>query len=193
MQDSRFDEARAKVDPENKLCWRRPSRRLEGEVIRDAMLAVSGQLEDRMFGPGTLDESSRRRSIYFTVKRSKLIPMLLVFDAPEALVSQSERPTTTIAPQALLLMNNPHVRGYARALARRVAPEEKTPAEEAVRLAYRIALSRPPSSEELADALGFLSRQVASYQAAGKNDSRELALADFCQTLFCLNEFVYVE
>ena len=67
-----------------------------------------------MYGPGTLDDDSRRRSIYFTVKRSKLMPMMVVFDAPEALVGVGERPTTTIAPQALLLMNNPQVRSGRR-------------------------------------------------------------------------------
>ena len=61
------------------------ARRLEAEAIRDAMLAVGGTLDATMFGPGTLDEGHRRRSIYFTIKRSQLIPMLILFDAPDSL------------------------------------------------------------------------------------------------------------
>jgi hypothetical protein len=157
------------------------------------MLAASGLLDSRMFGPGTLDEASRRRSIYFTVKRSRLIPMLQVFDAPDASGSVGERPTTTVAPQALYLLNNPQVREYARGLAGRAAPAVATPLADAVRAAYRLALTRLPSAEEAADAEDFLKRQEESYRAAKKPDARRLALADLCQTLFCLNEFVYIE
>ncbi|MBL8797122.1 MAG: DUF1553 domain-containing protein, partial [Planctomycetia bacterium] len=193
QQSSQFDEAKAKVDRENKWCWRRPARRLEGEVIRDSMLAVGGQLNARMYGPGTLDDNSQRRSIYFTVKRSKLQPMMQVFDAPDALTSIGDRPTTTIAPQALLLLNNPQVRGHARGFARRIAPDEQTTVETAVPTGYRIALGRPPSADELAESSAFVKAQLASYQKANKADARELAFADFCQVLMCLNEFVYVD
>jgi cytochrome c553 len=189
-QSSHYDEARAKVDRENKLCWRVPPRRLEAEVIRDSLLAVSGALDPKMFGPGTLDESSKRRSIYFTVKRSKLIPMMTIFDAPEALGSMAERPTTTIAPQALYLLNNPQVRGYALSFAKRIAPNDKVTLEDAIKSAYQIALCRPPQKDELADSVAFVPRQLRTYAAA---DRRQQALADFCQVLMCLNEFVYVD
>src|SRR5439155_22507675 len=168
------DAARAKLDPDNTLFWRRPLRRLEGEAIRDSMLAVSGLLDRRMYGPGTLDEGMTRRSVYFFVKRSKLIPMLMVFDAPEPLVSIGSRPTTTIAPQALLFMNNPQVRRYAAAFAKRL-PAGST--EEAVNAAYRLALGRLPSREERSLALAAL--------------AKGLTPADFCQALFSTNEFVY--
>jgi hypothetical protein len=189
-ETARVDEARTRADRDNKLCWRWTGRRLEAEVIRDSLLAVSGMLDNRMFGPGTLDEANRRRSIYFTVKRSKLVPMMQVFDAPEALTGVADRPTTTIAPQALLLMNNPQVRGYAHALARRIAPDAKTPTAEAVRAGFLIALARTPSADELADALAFIRAQTASYSGPNR---RELALADYCQVLMCLNEFIYVD
>lgn len=190
MQDSTADETRLRVDRENKLFWRRPVRRLEAEIIRDNLLAISGQLDRTMFGPGTLEESSRRRSIYFTVKRSKLIGMMIVFDAPEALVGVAERPATTIAPQALMLMNNPQVREWARALARRLdLPDDA----EVVRRAYALAVSRPPTPDELADGVEFLKGQVEAYRAAGRDDPRRLALSDFAQAILCLNEVVYVE
>jgi hypothetical protein len=190
QQSSATDAARTNADRDNTLFWRHPARRLEAEVIRDNVLAVSGQLDRRLFGPGTLDPESTRRSIYFTLKRSKLVPMMVIFDAPEALSGMAERPTTTIAPQALHLLNNPQVREAARGLARRISPTPATPAEEAVRAGYRIALARDPSPAELADNLAFLRDQEATYPAAQR---REAALADFCQVLMCLNEFVYVE
>jgi hypothetical protein len=189
-QSSRYDENKAQLDRDNKLCWRVPPRRLEAEVIRDSLLAVSGALDPKMYGPGTLDESSKRRSIYFTVKRSKLIPMMTIFDAPEALTGMAERPTTTIAPQALYLMNNPQVRGYCLNFARRIAPDEKTSLEDSVKAGYQVALARQPETEELADSLAFVNQQLRTYADA---DRRYQALADFCQVLLCLNEFVYVD
>ncbi len=170
----------------------RATRRLEGEALRDAMLAVSGQLDATMFGPGTKDERSKRRSIYFTMKRSQLIGSMVVFDQPEPLVSQGARPTTTVAPQALLLMNGPQVRDWAEAFARRVVaetPGTETPTQ--VNRAYLLALSRPATAKEQASAAAFLASQIASYEAEKKPDARHLALADFCQVLFGLNEFAY--
>jgi mono/diheme cytochrome c family protein len=192
-EGSERDEAKVKADPDNKLLWRRPPRRLEAEAIRDSMLAVGGVLDERMYGPGTLDEGSRRRSVYFTVKRSKLVPMMQAFDAPDALGGLGERPTTTVAPQALLLMNNPQVRAWAKGLARRIAPDAKTSVEDAVRRGYEVALTRPPTEDELADSVAFVKAQAEAHRASGQGDGRELAVADFCQVLLCLNEFVYVD
>ena len=115
-QSSDFNEASDRLDHDNRLFWRHPTQRLEAEIIRDSLLGVSGRLDTTMFGPGTLDPASRRRSVYFTVKRSKLIPMLTVFDGPDALGGIPSRPTTTVAPQALYLLNDSQVREYAKAL-----------------------------------------------------------------------------
>lgn len=191
QQSSASDNAKTKIDKDNELFWRRPVKRLEAEVIRDSLLAVGGVLDEKMYGPGTLDENSKRRSIYFTMKRSKLIPSLIIFDAPDGTTGVGERPTTTIAPQALHLLNNPQVRSYAHGLAKRIAPDEKASYERAIGNAYRITLSREATSDEIKDGLEFLKGQLASY--AGKVDARHLALTDYCQTLMCLNEFVYVE
>jgi hypothetical protein len=149
-------------------------------------------LDPKLFGPGTLDEGSRRRSIYFTVKRSKLMPMMVVFDAPEALVGVADRPATTIAPQALMMMNNPQVRVWARGFAKRVAPTSETSNRSAIAAAYAIGLNRAPSAVEASDAERFVRRQSEIYRAAGKPNPRELALADFCQTVMCLNEFMFI-
>ncbi|MEX2286801.1 MAG: DUF1553 domain-containing protein, partial [Planctomycetaceae bacterium] len=187
------DEAKSRVDADNALFWRQQRRRLEGEVIRDALLTAGGRLDERMFGPGTLDPSHRRRSIYFTVKRSKLVPMMQVFDAPEALSGVGERSSTTIAPQALLLLNNPEVRACAFNFARRLAAASDRPLSEVVKDGYRTAVGRPPDDSELRDGVAFIEQQQRLYAAEAKPNARDLAFADFCQVLICLNEFVYVE
>jgi hypothetical protein len=199
QQTSTIDPQKASVDPDNAYLWRWSPRRLEAEVIRDSLLTVTGELDRTMFGPGTLDESMRRRSIYFTVKRSKLIPMLQLFDAPDANQGIGRRATTTVAPQALLLMNNPTVRTWAVAMARRVATARQSDSqevapEETLRRTFRTALGRDPSDDELARSLEFLNRQMQNYQSDGQHArAAELALADFCQTLLGLNELVYIE
>jgi mono/diheme cytochrome c family protein len=193
MQGGQFHTAAAKADPDNTLCWRRAPRRIEAEAIRDAMLALTGSLDRRMFGPGSLDEAQARRSIYFFVKRSQLIPLMMLFDAPDSLTSLAQRAETIVAPQALALMNNAQVRRYATAFAERLRREAGSAPAAAVVLAYRLALSRPPTADELADSVSFLLQQTESYRASGKSNAAELALADFCQAVLGLNEFMYVE
>jgi hypothetical protein len=186
LEGAATDSAREKIDPENRLLWRWDLRRLEGEAIRDSMLAAGGLLDRTMGGPGTLDEKMNRRSVYFMTKRSQLIPFMMVFDAPEGLVSIGSRPTTTVAPQALLFMNSPHVRRYAVGFAKRLP----APLPEAVREGYRIALGRAPTPAEEKSSLSFVERQMESY---GKPEARAMALADFCQVLLSMSEFIYVE
>ncbi|HYT88604.1 MAG TPA: DUF1553 domain-containing protein, partial [Gemmataceae bacterium] len=193
QQSGQRDPIKVKADSENRLFWHRPRQRLEAEIIRDTMLAVSGSLDERPFGPGTLDPNHKRRSIYFFVKRSKLVPSMVLFDAPDALQGMDRRPTTTVAPQALLVLNGPTVRGCAESFARRVAPQERTPLPDAVRAGYQIALGRQPTAAELADAVQFLREQAESYRADRRADARQQALADFCQVLLGLNEFIYVD
>jgi hypothetical protein len=180
LQSSAPSAEGAKRDPDNKLFWRRDPRRIEAEAVRDSLLDVGGLLDRRMYGPGTLDEGMQRRSIYFFVKRSRLIPMMMVFDAPEPLVSQGGRPTTTIAPQALLFMNSPLVRKAAAGLAKEASVEK----------IYRRALGRSPTPKELSAATAFVAAEAESYKKDGKPD---LSLVDFAQAILCLNEFVYVD
>jgi hypothetical protein len=189
-QDGRFDEARAHIDRESVFLWRKAPRRLEAEAIRDAMLRAAGALDLRMYGPGTLDPNMRRRSVYFFIKRSQLIPMMMLFDWPEHLVSIGQRATTTTAPQALLFMNSPQAQQYAEALAHRLEGQADGPA---VDHAYRIAFSRVPTPPEKRLALNFLSRQGAAYREAGCVDAEQRALVDLCRTLLSMDEFIYVD
>jgi hypothetical protein len=139
-----------------------------------------------MFGPGTLDNAMKRRAIYFQIKRSALPPMLVAFDEPDTLQSLGLRSSTTVAPQSLLLMNNPLVRDAAKALARRAG---SAPDVSSVRNAYQAALDRLPTPVEMKLADQFLIAQGAKY---GEGDRSESAFVDFCQMLFGLNEFLYV-
>jgi hypothetical protein len=193
MQTAELDEARVAVDRENDLWWRRPGGRMQAEIIRDAMLASSGLLDTTMYGKGALDSKMRRRSIYFFIKRSQLIPMMLLFDAPDSLQDLAVRSRTTVAPQALLLMNNPIVRQYAEGLASRASADQPDDVASAVSRAYQVTLGRNPTEEEVTAAQAFIAEQTAAYNERKLDKPSETALADFCQTLFCLNEFVYVD
>jgi hypothetical protein len=116
-----------------------------------------------------------------------------LFDQPEPLVSVGGRPTTTVAPQALAIMNNPQIREYAKALARQLRGTAGEDTAAAIRRGYEVAVGRQPTSDEASDAAAFIAEQRASYAKENKADAETLALADFCQVLFGLNEFVYVE
>lgn len=191
MQNDDFDEARARVDRENVFLWRRAPRRLEAEPIRDAMLATAGRLELRMYGPGALDVEMPRRSVYFFIKRSQLIPLMMLFDWPEHLVSIGARSVTTTAPQALAMMNSHLARHCAEGLATRVAGGDS--AAEVIR-AYQIAFSRPPSGDEARLGASFLASQRAAYLRAGRREAEanRAALVDFCQAMLGMNEFIYI-
>ncbi|MCC6512334.1 MAG: DUF1553 domain-containing protein, partial [Pirellulaceae bacterium] len=191
-------DARHLIDPDNKLWWRRVPRRLEAEAVRDAMLAVSGTLDDQMFGPGTMNQDMKRRSVYFFIKRSDLIPMMMLFDWPEHLVSIGARSTTTIAPQALMFMNSPQGRSYAEALADKVHSDSlPNLLPEAITAAYLRVFGRAPSDMELGQAVRFVQQQASLRGGDADRDQthkhRQLAMADLCQMLLSSNEFMYIE
>jgi hypothetical protein len=192
-QSSEYDPEKASLDPENKWVWRYEPRRLEAELIRDSMLSVGGLLDTSLFGPGTLDLDHTRRSIYFTTKRSQLIPMMILFDAPDSLQSIGTRPTTTVPSQSLLLLNSGLARRCAEGFAARIEPEETTELSDRVEIGYQIALGRAPTSTELEDSKSFLMEQSKSYTEKNSEEAERLALVDFCQVLMSLNEFVYVD
>ena len=188
-QSADYVESKAQVDPENYLHWRRTPRRLEAEPIRDSFLKISGLLDTTMFGKGTLNPSMERRSIYFQIKRSKLIPSMQLFDSPEPLVGQGVRPSTIISPQALLFMNNGQVRKAALALTRDF---EQQTTESAIIKGYKAVIGRAPTQVEQKSTAIFIEQQELAYLNSGRKDGRKLALIDFAQVLFGLNEFVYV-
>jgi mono/diheme cytochrome c family protein len=219
-QATTFDEARAAVDPGNRLWWRRRPRRLEAEVLRDVVLAVSGTLNPEPFGPAfkppippeamlarnTKDpyprdavdsHATRRRSVYLFHKRVVQHPLLQAFDGPDAVVSCGRRSITTVAPQALALLNDMFFRDRAADLGRRLLAEGGTNVGGWVERGFRLALSRPPDGAERAACVRLLERQLERRRAREPSrppeEIRLHALTDFCQALFSLNEFLYVD
>jgi len=168
-------------DLTNRLLWRREPRRLDAEAIRDNLVAVSGRLDLTMFGPGTLDQNVARRSVYLRVKRSKLIPLLQLFDSPDSLQTIGRRSTTTTAPQALMMLNNPFVSDSADHIRRRLSLGEAMPPAEFIDQAFLLCVGRIPSREE---------RRLANALLAPRTPQSQ---RDFCHMLLCLNEFLYVE
>jgi hypothetical protein len=189
-QTSSYDEARAGLDRENQLLWRWKPRRLEAEAVRDSMLAVAGKLDISMYGPGTLNQDMNRRSIYFFIKRSKLIPMMMLFDWPEHLVSIGQRSNTTVAPQALMFLNSPQGRKYAQSFASQLPMQS---VDEAIREAYRTAFARTATADEMLACVAFVEQQETVYRKGKIKNPRVAALTDLCQALMSASEFIYVE
>jgi hypothetical protein len=201
MQANKITKHAVEVDLENLLWWRRPPRRLEAEVIRDALLEVSDTLDRSMYGEGTLDPKAPRRSIYLTVKRSQLIPMMQLFDAPDAIQGIGFRQESTVAPQALAMLNSPMVREVAARFATKARPDATASLAESIDRVYQIALGRSPDTEELAAMETFIHLQresrgggVLPLRPPQGDDEKaaELAFLDFCHLVLCMNEFIYV-
>src|SRR2546422_822093 len=175
------------LDNGNDWLWRQNLRRLEAESVRDSILAISGQLNLKMNGRGffphlggeVLAGQSRpgldwevssqaeqsRRSIYTFIRRTMPVPILENFDYSNTTSPLGERPVTTVAPQALLLLNDDYVRQQASAFAVRVQHETGTNRGKQVRRAYQLALGRAPTQREKQIALEFLQRQKHHFDA----------------------------
>jgi hypothetical protein len=193
------------VDPEDRLLWHFPRHRLEGEAIRDSMLACAGSLNLKPGGPpvvpplssqeltGLFDAKGKwpvtpdapehtRRSVYLVQRRTFTYPLFAAFDAPEAMTSCPQRARTVVPAQALTLLNSPLAREQSAVFARRLLKECGERPEDAVSRAWQLAFGRPATRAESERALAFLGK---------KSDAA--ALADLCLALFNANEFVYLE
>ncbi|PWU05463.1 MAG: hypothetical protein C5B51_14465 [Terriglobia bacterium] len=196
--------ANAEKDPTNQFLWRFPIKRLEAEIIRDAVLSASGDLN---FQPGGKpffppvpeavtsqvptkgkwektqeDPSTWRRSVYAYVKRNMKYPMFEVFDQPDAALSCERREVTTVPTQALTLFNNEFFLLQAKHFAERVTREAGSDPAAQIKQVYRIAFSREPSARELQQSMEFLKKQAKSGGA----------LAEFAHVIFNTNEFLYI-
>jgi hypothetical protein len=194
-QSARFDGPAAGKDAEGRLLWRFPPRRLEGEAVRDAMLAASGRLNPKVGGPSvraftvtrfnsdfyTLTDpdgpEADRRSLYRMQVISARLPLLDALDCPEPSVKTPRRAVTTTPLQALALMNNAFVRRQAGYLADRARREGGSEVAGQVDRAYRLALGRPPAAEE---------------SAVLTTLARDHGLKEACWVLLNCNEFLYV-
>ncbi len=190
----------AAKDAEDRLLWRMPYQRLEVEAIRDSVLAVSGQLSRKMFGPPMMphipaaalegssdpdkiwkesdEREASRRTIYVLLKRSMIVPMLEVLDLCDTTRSSPKRQNTSVATQALTLFNGDFVNRQAQHFAARLRKEAGKDPRKQIDLAWRLALARPPAPSEMKTMLEFLDRQP---------------LEQMCRVIFNLNEFAYVD
>ena len=150
-------------------------------------------LDDTMYGPGSRNDEMRRRSIYFFIKRSSINQALQLFDFPEPLMSQGKRPVTTIAPQALYFMNNTFIRKNAVFMAQSLLKNSSTKVDSAIERAFIKTLSRKPNSSELSNTKAFVAQQESAYTKDGVVNAKVEAFADFCQSLFALNESIYID
>ena len=214
-----FESEAARADPGDALLWRWRQRRLDAEVVRDSILAVSGKLNPRMGGPSfyptlpreVLEGQSRpgdgwgksdlreqcRRSIYIFAKRSLAVPELELLDTPDTTGSCERRMVSTTGPQALTFLNGAFVHQQAGYFAARLASEAGPSATDQVERAFALALSRPPRTDERRAAIEFLDKQERQIRAdaGGPNrsavDARRMALESFCLVVLNMNEFVY--
>jgi hypothetical protein len=213
-QSAQRDPAKDHIDPDNRLLGRMPVRRLEAEVLRDAVLAVSGRLNRKAFdapvpvrvdevgqvviGVDTNDTAGRptgkivplnceefRRSIYVQVRRSRMLTMFETFDAPTLEPNCEIRNASTVTPQALLLMNNGFVIEEAAAFAARVRREAGDDPRAQVTRAWRLAFAAEPDAAEIAEAIKVV--------AGAKPQAADAGLAIFCQALLSSNPFLYVD
>jgi hypothetical protein len=191
------DEGNVKTDPGDSYLWRYPRRRLNAEEIRDAMLAVSGDLDTTPGGPHPFPDSktwgftqhgpfsavyeTNRRSVYLMTQRIKRHPFLALFDGPDPNTSTASRQSTIVPTQALFFLNDPFAHARAESLAVRVLklPDDKTRVEYVCRLFF----GRPAREKDLAIAGRFLTNE----------GDRKATCAAWLRVLFASNEFLYID
>ena len=187
-------------DPENHYLSRMNRRRLDGDAIRDTVLAVAGTLNLKMGGVGVIPPLTKeeilaarmpdlwpanpdpaehnRRSIYLQMKRSLTLPMLQIFDAPDTATSCPRRESSTVAPQALALMNSEFTVAQAEQFAARIKKQAGENPEASVETAWQLAFGRLPTPQERETALDYLQRN---------------SLPRSCLLMFNMSEFIYVD
>ncbi len=199
---SQYRESNHAADPDNTLFWRANVRRLEAEALRDAIMLVAGTLELEPAkgslvqklkageigkdGGGPSLNAFAHRSVYLPIVRNYVPEFLQVFDFAEPASVIGRRDITTVSTQALYLLNDQFVIGQSRAAAARLLKDKQLAGEEErISGAYLLALGRPPSGGELAQARGYLET------ASDEGQSGEEALGAMIQALFASAEFRY--
>ncbi|MBM4074864.1 MAG: DUF1553 domain-containing protein, partial [Planctomycetes bacterium] len=218
QMSSRLDDESERADPDNLLWHRMPVKRMEGEVIRDAILALSGRLDRRLFGKSTAIhltpfmqgrgrppvvgplDGDGRRSIYISVRRNFLSPMMLAFDTPSPFSTVGRRTVSNVPAQALILMNDPFVVEQASNWASRLVEETSLTNDERIERIYLTAFARRPTSEEKNQAKEFLVGMASSQLDASSNgkvsslaEIPKSAWIDLCHVMMNVKEFIFLE
>ena len=191
-----------RLDPENRLLWHFPRQRLEAEMVRDAVLAVSGRLDATMGGTlvngwknddyvptDEVSATSLRRSVYLPIVRDRVFDVFTLFDFANPSVGTAKRTPTVVSHQALFFLNSPMVKASSAALAESLCTQPALRPGDRVNRACQRAFGRPATGEETAGALAFIARIRRGNDPA----SERTAWAAWCQVLFAANEFLYRE
>ncbi|MEM7231877.1 MAG: DUF1549 and DUF1553 domain-containing protein, partial [Planctomycetota bacterium] len=203
---AKVDERALEIDPENRLLWRWSPRRLEAEAIRDAVLEISGELDLQIGGQALTHVAnraflfdhtskdltsyeSRRRSLYLPVVRNHLYDFFQLFDYPDPSVGNGHRATTTVATQALFVLNSEFFDRAAAGFAGRLRSLDRKPRLERM---FLEAYSRPPSSSELVRAEESLAQLESAWRKDGHEDAESRAWKSIAQMILASSEFVYV-
>jgi mono/diheme cytochrome c family protein len=205
QMSSQFSSQGAAADPENRLYWRMPIRRLEAEEIRDSLLATSGLL-DRSQGGSMLHVGNRqflfdhtskdgtkydskRRSLYLPIIRNNLYDVFQLFDASDATVIEGNRASTVVAPQALFVLNSDLVISASEALAKDALALRDLSADERVNQLYLRTLARPATAKEKERAVAYVDRLKAGNTEPAADHK---AWSSLCHVLLATNEFIYL-
>jgi hypothetical protein len=218
--DFRVRTRNVEIDPDNILLWKMPLKRHESEIVRDAILAVSGDLDSRMGGPpvplkpnadGSVEvdasklrspAAAGRRSVYLFARRNYQLTELGVFDQPVVATNCTCRTSSAVVSQSLALLNGRFAFEQARSFAQRVERATGTEVPKQIEIAFRIALSRLPSTEEARLAATLLREQTSKHRGQpeaptskkmNERAAAQAALVDLCQMLLNTNEFLYAQ
>jgi len=197
-------------DPQNQHFHRQNIRRLQGEAIRDAVLSVSGRLDSTQYGPsvatfltpfmtgrgrpgqGPIDGSGRR-SVYLSIRRNFLSPMMMAFDAPVPFNSVGRRNVSNVPSQALILMNDPFIKGQAHFWAERLVQRTDESADSRIEFMFLKAISRMPREQETAMIRRFLESQQQEYQLSDDQLITDVRVwSDLAHVIFNLKPFTYL-
>jgi hypothetical protein len=188
QQSSELRHEAMQSDPENRLLWHMPRKRLEFEPLRDRLLVASGRLDGRIGGRSVMiHQDAERRGLYAYIDREDPPGLLANFDFPSPDASRAQRTQTTVPQQALYLMNSAFVIDQAKALAQRsaaVGQGDSVETENRIRRLYRYALSREPNDQEIDSAVSFV---------ADETDSNVDPWVQLAQVLLLCNEFAFVD
>jgi cytochrome c553 len=188
---STFDATNYRVDPGNKLYWRMDRRRLEVEAWRDAMLAVSGNLEHGVGGASAdlASPANRRRTLYAAISRHNLDGLLRLFDFPDPNLTSDRRPVTTVPLQQLFVLNSEFMARQAKALAARLQETQDEDDATRIRRAFLVVYGRPARDSEVQLGLEFL--RTAS--TAAPRPKMLTPWEQYAQVLLSANEFAFVD
>jgi hypothetical protein len=186
-QSSASQTGNHQLDPDNRWLWRMNRGRLDIEAWRDAMLAVSGRLDDTIGGPSQslASNTNRRRTLYGTINRREMPAMLSLHDFPDPTAHSARRITTTTSLQGLFVLNSPLMTTQAAALAARVQKTVPNDIPGQVQFAYGLLYGRPATEEDIALATAFLSTKTSTTKIA--------PWQMYAQVLLGSNEFLFVD